>query len=77
MPISITEAIYLHIQCPNCEEGILKPVAWLASKSNMTCKGCSAVIDLKSPDNKLLIKETADHCERLEAVLKTRHDVSA
>jgi hypothetical protein len=70
MPLSIAERIYLHIQCPRCDEGTLKPAAWLSSRSNLTCKGCSGVIDLNSLENRLLITETEANCKRIEAALK-------
>jgi hypothetical protein len=38
----------------------------------MTCKGCSGIIDLASPENKLLIAGTEAHCIRLESALKKR-----
>ena len=70
MSFNIAEKIYLHIQCPNCSEGTLKPVAWLVSRTNMTCKGCSAMIDLKALENRVLIMETENHCAHIEAALK-------
>ena len=69
---SVSETTYLVIRCATCGEDSLKPVSWLVSKDNMTCKGCSAVIDLKLPATQFLIKEAARHCEGLESVLNKR-----
>jgi hypothetical protein len=41
----------------------------------MTCKGCSALIDLKSVENTLLISETEAHCTRIEVALKKQSKV--
>ncbi len=72
MPESVSETTYLVIRCPSCGENTQRPVSWLVSKDNMTCKGCSAFIDLKFAETQFLIKEAAKHCERMDAALSKR-----
>ena len=72
MAQSASEATYLVISCPACGESIQKSVAWLASKDNMSCKGCSGPIDLKKAETVFLISEAAKHCARMDAELRKR-----
>ena len=72
MPLTTAETTYLEISCPSCAQHTAKPVAWLTEKANMTCKGCSAFIDLRAPENRLLIKEFAELCSRMDATLGRR-----
>lgn len=72
MPLITAETTYLEISCPNCTQPTAKSVAWLAVKDNMTCKGCSAFIDLRTPENRLLINEFAELCSRMDATLGRR-----
>ncbi len=69
MTQTTAETTYLLIRCARCGESIQQSVAWLISKDNMTCKGCSGAIDLKSAETQLLIKEAAKHCARTDAEL--------
>ena len=67
MPLSTAETTYLEIRCPACAQPTQKPVAWLVLKDNMTCKACSAFIDLKAAENRIIIKEFAELCSRMDA----------
>ena len=67
MPLSTAETTYIDIRCPNCTQHTQKLLAWLVLKDNMTCKGCGAFIDLKATENRILIKEFADLCARMDA----------
>jgi hypothetical protein len=41
----------------------------LVRKSNVPCNVCGSSIDLHTPLNRLLIKETAQNCARIGAAL--------
>ena len=69
MAQSAAEETYLVISCPNCGESMLKSVAWLVSKDNTSCKGCSSQIDFKKSETFFLISEAAKHCARMDAEL--------
>ena len=67
MPLATAETTYLEICCPSCAQHTPRTVAWLVLKDNMTCKGCSAFIDLRTAENRILIKEFAELCSRMDA----------
>lgn len=51
---------------------MLKSVAWLVSKDNTSCRGCSSQIDLKKAETFFLISEAAKHCARMDAELSKK-----
>jgi hypothetical protein len=69
---SAAEETYLVINFPNCGESMLKSVAWLVSKDNTSCQGCSSQIDLKKAEAFFLISEAAKHCARMDAELSKK-----
>lgn len=69
MSLSSAEATSLFIRCDSCGQRTDKAVAWLVSKNDMPCGACGVSIDLKRPDNRLFIEETAKHCARMDAAL--------
>lgn len=71
MPFSAADLTLLRIRCAGCGQHTEKLVTVLAKKDTLQCGVCGATIDLKTPHNTLLIKETADSCARIgEALTK-------
>lgn len=69
MPLRAAERTRLMIRCERCNNGTEKYVAWLALEHTLACGTCGNAIDLKTTDNRLLIKETDDNCARIDAAL--------
>jgi transcription elongation factor Elf1 len=69
MAFSAADLTILRIRCPECGQHTEKLVSVLVKKSNIPCNVCGATIDLESPANQLLIKETAQSCARIGAAL--------
>jgi hypothetical protein len=69
MAFSAADLTLLRIRCPGCGQHSEKLVTVLVKKDAIPCAICSAPIDLKTPHNALLIKETADSCARIGAAL--------
>ncbi|MEA2950816.1 MAG: hypothetical protein QOJ96_336, partial [Alphaproteobacteria bacterium] len=55
--------------CPGCGQHSEKLVTVLVKKDAIACAICSTTIDLTTPHNTLLIKETAESCARIGAAL--------
>jgi DNA-directed RNA polymerase subunit RPC12/RpoP len=69
MPFSAADLTLLRIRCAGCGQHTEKLVTVLAKKDTIACTVCGAAIDLRTPHNALLIKETADSCVRIGAAL--------
>jgi transcription elongation factor Elf1 len=69
MSFSAADLTILRIRCPECGQHTEKLVTVLVRRSSIACNVCGAAIDLHTPVNKLLIKETAQNCMRLGAAL--------
>ena len=71
MAFSAADLTLLRIRCAGCGQHTEKLVTVLAKKESIPCAICGAAIDLKTPHNALLIKETAESCVRIgEALTK-------
>ncbi len=71
MPFSTADITLLRIRCTGCGQHTEKLVTVLAKRDSIACAICGVPIDLKTPHNVLLIKETADSCARIgEALTK-------
>jgi hypothetical protein len=66
---SAADLTILRIRCPGCGQHTEKLVTVLVRKSNIPCTVCGSPIDLDTPVNRLLIKETAQNCARIGAAL--------
>jgi len=69
MGFSTSDLTLLRIRCDGCKQYTDKLVTLLMRRTSMTCAVCKAPIDLTTPHNALLIKETAQSCERIGAAL--------
>lgn len=69
MKFSAADITILRIRCPDCGQHSEKLVTVLMRKALILCNVCGSYIDLKTPVNRLLIKETADNCARIGAAL--------
>jgi hypothetical protein len=69
MPFSTSDLTVLRIRCPGCKQYTEKLVTLLVRKVNMPCGFCGNSIDLTTPHNAVLIKETAESCKRIGAAL--------
>jgi hypothetical protein len=65
MGFSTADLTLLRIRCEGCKQYSEKLVTLLLRRTNMTCAVCRATIDLTTPHNLLLIKETAQSCKRI------------
>lgn len=71
MPFSAADLTLLRIRCAGCGQHTEKLVTVLATKAAIQCSICHKDIDLKTPHNALLIKETKESCIRIgEALTK-------
>ena len=59
MGFSTADLTLLRIRCDACKQYTERLVTLLLRRSSMTCVVCKATIDLTTPHNVLLIKETA------------------
>ena len=66
MAFSAADLTILRIRCPGCGQHTEKLVV---RKSNIPCNVCGSPIDLDTPINRLLIKETAQNCARIGTAL--------
>jgi hypothetical protein len=69
MGFSTADLTLLRIRCDACKQYSERLVTLLLRANFMTCAVCKATIDLTTPHNVLLIKETAQSCERIGAAL--------
>jgi hypothetical protein len=69
MAFSTSDLTILRIRCAGCKQYTEKLVTLLVRKVNMPCGFCGEVIDLTTPHNTVLIKETAESCKRIGAAL--------
>jgi hypothetical protein len=69
MTFSAADLTILRIRCSGCGQHTEKLVTVLVRKSNVPCSVCGAPIDLDTPVNRILIKETAQNCARIGAAL--------
>ena len=69
MGFSTADLTLLRIRCDACKQYSERLVTLLLRRSSMTCAESKAPIDLTTPHNVLLIKETAQSCERIGAAL--------
>jgi len=69
MNFSTSDLTLLRIRCPSCKQYTERLVTLLLRKKSMNCAVCSESIDLTTPHNMMLIKETADSCARIGAIL--------
>ena len=71
MGFSAADLTLLRIRCAACGQHTEKLVTVLAKRDSIPCAVCGVPIDLRTPHNTLLIKETADSCARIgEALTK-------
>jgi hypothetical protein len=69
MRFSTSDLTLLRIRCAGCKQYTERLVTLLVRKNSMTCGVCGASIDLTTPHNVLLIRETAQSCERIGTAL--------
>ena len=69
MGFSTSDLTLLRIRCDTCKQYTERLVTLLLRRPTMTCAVCKAAIDLTTPHNELLIRETAQSCERIGAAL--------
>jgi hypothetical protein len=69
MSFSTADLTLLRIRCTACKQYSERLVTLLLRANSMTCVVCKAPIDLTTPHNTLLIKETAQSCARIGAAL--------
>jgi hypothetical protein len=69
MPFSAADLTLLRIRCASCGQHNEKLVTVLAKRETIPCVICGTAIDLKTPHNALLIKETTESCARIGAAL--------
>jgi hypothetical protein len=69
MAFSAADLTLLRIRCAACGQHTEKLVTVLARKESLPCIICGTAIDLKTPHNALLIKETSESCVRIGAAL--------
>jgi hypothetical protein len=77
MAFSAADLTILRIRCSGCGQHTEKLVTVLVRKSNIPCNVCGSLIDLDTPMNRLLIKETAQNCARIGAALLAQVATSA
>jgi hypothetical protein len=65
MPFSTADWTLLRIRCGSCKQYTERLVTLLVRKDFLTCAGCGAQIDLRTPVNAFLIDETANACARI------------
>lgn len=76
MSFSAADLTILRIRCPACGQHTEKLVTVLVRKSSIPCNVCGASVDLETPVNKLLIKETAQNCVRVGQALLAQAGVA-
>lgn len=69
MPFSTSDLTILRIRCAGCKQYTEKLVTLLVRKVSMPCGFCGQTIDLTTPHNVVLIKETAESCKRIGVAL--------
>ncbi len=69
MAFSAADLTLLRIRCAACGQHTEKLVTVLAKRDSIPCGVCGMLIDLKTPHNALLIKETAESCARIGVAL--------
>jgi hypothetical protein len=69
MSFSTADWTVLRLRCSGCRQYTERLVTLLLRKDYLTCSVCGAQIDLKTPVNSYLIKETAESCQRIGAGL--------
>ncbi len=72
MPWSAADVTVLRIRCSACGQHTEKLVTVLVKKTRIPCNVCGTAIDLETPINSTLIKETAESCARIGALLVTK-----
>jgi hypothetical protein len=71
MAFSAADITLLRTRCVGCGQHTEKLVTVLSKKDSIPCAICRKEIDLKTPHNALLIKETAESCAHIgEALTK-------
>ncbi len=65
MAFSAADLTLLRIRCTGCGQHTEKLVTVLAKRESIDCAVCGMSIDLTTPHNALLIKETAASCARI------------
>ena len=69
MTFSTADWTVLRLRCGSCRQYTERLVTLLLRKDYLACGVCGAQIDLKTPVNAFLIKETAESCKRIGAGL--------
>lgn len=75
MAFSTSDLTILRIRCPSCKQYTEKLVTLLVRKVSMPCSQCAKPIDLTTPHNVVLIRETAASCKQIGAALTAIIDV--
>jgi hypothetical protein len=69
MTFSTADWTVLRLRCNSCRQYTERLVTLLLRKEYLQCGVCGAQIDLKTPVNAYLIKETEASCKRIGAGL--------
>jgi hypothetical protein len=69
MTFSTADWTVLRLRCTSCRQYTERLVTLLLRKDHLPCAVCGAHIDLRTPVNAYLIKETAESCKRIGAGL--------
>ena len=69
MRFSTADLTLLRIRCPACRQHTEQLVTLLLRKDTLKCSNCGEFINLRTPQNTLLIGQTAEACARIGAAL--------
>ena len=73
---TVAEGVHLSFDCPKCGQKTEQTVSWLIDKDILACRRCGYGIDLKRPDARRRIEETASTAARVQAALTEAGDLS-
>jgi len=73
---TVADVVNLSFECPKCGEKTEKPISWLVDKDILACRRCGHAINLKRPDTRRRIEETARVAARAQAALTEAGDLS-
>jgi hypothetical protein len=69
MPFSTSDLTLLRLRCDSCRQYTEKLVTLLVRKDTIPCSFCGTQINLKTPHNTVLIKQTAEACAKIGEAL--------
>ncbi len=67
-----SDRVSLVVDCPHCQGTNRKAILWLVIHDQMTCASCGNMIDIRSSDDRVRIRELAEACGRIDALLGAR-----